>query len=279
MNTRRLAGDVGAEVPRVARREQREVGDHVHVRRPTRPARRPSPRSRRCRSSRRYSMQSAIQSTCCSIDTTMLVSTDGLPGPEMVNRFGKPGDPEPEVGARARAPTRRAALRRRARGCRSPAARRSSRRSRWRTRWQSTSTCSVADVARRCGVIALDRRRADVDELDVGAVERLEVAGVDAQPLAADHLLRRQQLGDRRVVRRSRRILPRTNSAAVSLAVGSISRSVNAPRNGKPPLLPARLELARRAPRRRPRAPTVRLARQRDPKPVAIARLPARSPA
>ena len=26
-------------------------------------------------------MQSAIQSTCCSIETTMLDSTDGLPGP------------------------------------------------------------------------------------------------------------------------------------------------------------------------------------------------------
>src|SRR4249919_1111700 len=39
---------------------------------------------------RRASMQSAIQSTCCSIDGSMLVSTDGLPGPVMVNRLGKP---------------------------------------------------------------------------------------------------------------------------------------------------------------------------------------------
>ena len=40
-------------------------------------------------------MQSVIQLTCCSIDTTMLVSTDGLPGPEIVNRFGKPATPSP----------------------------------------------------------------------------------------------------------------------------------------------------------------------------------------
>ena len=33
---------------------------------------------------------SRMYSTCCSIDTTMLVSTDGLPGPVTVNRFGKP---------------------------------------------------------------------------------------------------------------------------------------------------------------------------------------------
>ena len=35
-------------------------------------------------------MRSAIHSTCCSIDTTMFESTDGLPGPVMVNRLGKP---------------------------------------------------------------------------------------------------------------------------------------------------------------------------------------------
>src|SRR5580704_18883937 len=31
--------------------------------------------------SRRYPMQSATHSTCCSIDGSMLVSTEGLPGP------------------------------------------------------------------------------------------------------------------------------------------------------------------------------------------------------
>src|ERR1700760_2727048 len=39
--------------------------------------------------------QSAIQSTCCSIDTIMFDSTDGLPGPVIVNRFGKPTDIKP----------------------------------------------------------------------------------------------------------------------------------------------------------------------------------------
>ena len=41
-------------------------------------------------SSRRRSSWSAIQSTCCSIDTDMFDSTDGLPGPVIMNRFGKP---------------------------------------------------------------------------------------------------------------------------------------------------------------------------------------------
>ena len=35
-------------------------------------------------------MQATIQSTCCSIETIMLLSTEGLPGPVTVNRFGKP---------------------------------------------------------------------------------------------------------------------------------------------------------------------------------------------
>ncbi|CAA9225662.1 MAG: hypothetical protein AVDCRST_MAG04-851 [uncultured Acetobacteraceae bacterium] len=43
-----------------------------------------APRSRMC------ATQSAIQSTCCSIDTIMLLSTEGLPGPVIMNRFGKP---------------------------------------------------------------------------------------------------------------------------------------------------------------------------------------------
>ena len=40
-------------------------------------------------------MQSAIQSTWCSIDTIMLVSTEVLPGPAIVNRFGKPAIARP----------------------------------------------------------------------------------------------------------------------------------------------------------------------------------------
>ena len=39
--------------------------------------------------------QSAIQSTCCSMVGSMLVSTDGLPGPVIVNRLGKPATARP----------------------------------------------------------------------------------------------------------------------------------------------------------------------------------------
>ena len=39
--------------------------------------------------------QSAIHSTCCSIDTTMLDRTDGLPGPVTMNRLGNPAAATP----------------------------------------------------------------------------------------------------------------------------------------------------------------------------------------
>ena len=35
-------------------------------------------------------MQSATHSTCCSIEVAMLLGTDGLPGPVIMNRLGKP---------------------------------------------------------------------------------------------------------------------------------------------------------------------------------------------
>src|SRR5262245_63311942 len=38
----------------------------------------------------RYDRQSAIQSTCCSMAMTMLLRTDGLPGPVRMKRLGKP---------------------------------------------------------------------------------------------------------------------------------------------------------------------------------------------
>src|SRR5438128_1727054 len=41
------------------------------------------------------SIQSAIQSTCCSMDTIMLLSTEGLPGPVMANRLGNPATVSP----------------------------------------------------------------------------------------------------------------------------------------------------------------------------------------
>src|SRR5690349_12387651 len=38
---------------------------------------------------------SVIHSTCCSIEGSILVRTDGLPGPVIMNRFGKPADIRP----------------------------------------------------------------------------------------------------------------------------------------------------------------------------------------
>ena len=52
--------------------------------------------------------------------------------------------------------------------------------------------------AGRCD--ALDRGLADVDQAHVGTVEGLPVAGVDAQPLAADDVLRRQDLRGLRIL-------------------------------------------------------------------------------
>ena len=48
----------------------------------------------------------------------MLASTDGLPGPVTVNRFGKPDRLEPEVRARAVGPHVAQRERRRGHGCR-----------------------------------------------------------------------------------------------------------------------------------------------------------------
>ena len=43
----------------------------------------------------KWVMHSAIQSTCCSIDTIMLLSTEGLPGPVIVKRLGNPATASP----------------------------------------------------------------------------------------------------------------------------------------------------------------------------------------
>ena len=40
-------------------------------------------------------MASATQSTCCSMETIMLDSTDGLPGPVIMNRLGNPAEAMP----------------------------------------------------------------------------------------------------------------------------------------------------------------------------------------
>src|SRR5689334_7578371 len=41
-------------------------------------------------SARKWARQSAIQSTCCSMDAIMFDRTDGLPGPVMAKKLGKP---------------------------------------------------------------------------------------------------------------------------------------------------------------------------------------------
>ena len=47
---------------------------------------------------------------------------------------------------------------------------------------------------------ALDRRLRDVDQLHVRQIVGLEVAGIDAQPLAAEDVVRAQQVGGRRIL-------------------------------------------------------------------------------
>ena len=53
-------------------------------------------------------MQSAIQSTCCSMDTIMSLSTEGLPGTVIANRLGKPATVSPRY---VRGPSAHASLR------------------------------------------------------------------------------------------------------------------------------------------------------------------------
>src|SRR5262245_25066224 len=45
--------------------------------------------------SRMYVMQSDTHSTCCSADTMTFDNADGLPGPVIVNMFGKPATMSP----------------------------------------------------------------------------------------------------------------------------------------------------------------------------------------
>ena len=118
MNTRGFPGNVRPEIPRVARGEQRRVGDLVDVLNPrlgesTRSLR--SPRSRLAqvgRCSRRSSSHAARWRS------TMLARTDGLPGPVIDEQVRKAGDTEPEVGPRAECPASRSGDAVACRGCR-----------------------------------------------------------------------------------------------------------------------------------------------------------------
>ena len=47
---------------------------------------------------------------------------------------------------------------------------------------------------------ALDRRLRDVDQFDVRQIVGLEIAGIDAEALAAEHIVRTQQLGGGRIL-------------------------------------------------------------------------------
>src|ERR1700731_3842106 len=148
-------------------------------------------------SSRKYPMQSATHSTCCSIDGSMLVSTEGLPGPVMVKRLGKPAMPRPRY---VFGPSRHFSL----------------------SAWQGAAD---VDLQQRPGhrieagrehdridcvflILGpnasrrdrLDRLAADVDQGDIWAVIGLPVAGIDAEPLAADDVARREHLSDLRIV-------------------------------------------------------------------------------
>ena len=89
----RLARDVRADVPRPGERVNVPSARvltcaPIHVRHHR------SPRSRNTAVAHRLE-KSLIQSTCCSIETTMLLSTDGLPGPVTMNMFGKPATARP----------------------------------------------------------------------------------------------------------------------------------------------------------------------------------------
>ena len=254
MNTRGLPGTLAPRYHELHDGEQREVGDLVHVVDPRvlRLGRRPRCAGGRCRA--RYSMQSVIQFTCCSIETTMLVSTDGLPGPVMVKRLGKPDTAEARDSVRGPSAHASAGAVRRDHGCRCSSSAPVIASKPVAKTMQSSSNSPVADP-QSVGGDLLDRRLAHVDELDVVAVEGLEVAGVDAQPLAADHGLRRQTFGDRRDPSRSRGSSARTNSAAVSLAL-AIEEQVDEGARGtagrRAPSAPRR---PGSAPRARPRGP------------------------
>ena len=112
-------------------------------------------------------MQSAIHSTCCSMETIMLLSTDGLVGPVIVKRFGKPAIAEAEVRARALRPGVAQ------RGPRAPVMSTASRApviaSNPVASTIASNSCSASVVRMPRSVIASERRAAQVDEVDVVA--------------------------------------------------------------------------------------------------------------
>src|SRR6266540_1871845 len=139
---------------------------------------------------RRYSTQSAIQSACCSIDTIMLLSTEGLPGPVMVKRFGKPA-----MATRAFRPL---LLQRPAT---SPADVDGEKGARHgveaRGEDDAVERIRLVPGAQPVRGYGLDGRCLQVDQGDIAAVEGGVVVGVDAQALGAQRIVPRQErLGD-----------------------------------------------------------------------------------
>ena len=138
------------------------------------------------RCSRRCSRQSAIHSTCCSIDDDHIGQHRRAARPGDREQVREPGDLQAEIGARPVVPhVRRLGPSRPRMSMR--AANRSWRRSPWRRRWRRPRT-----PGRPCWMPLgdLDERLAlQVDETHVGVVG-LVVALVEARALAAEGILR-----------------------------------------------------------------------------------------
>ncbi len=191
-------------------------------------------------------MQSAAHSTCCSMETIMLLRTDGLPGPVMRKRLGNPGGLDAEVCARSRPPTSPRSDGRLGRGCRRRARRRSWHRNRWRTRAHRAGSRPSADThtPRRD---LLDRRSPEIDERHVVAVVGLEVAGVDTQPFRPERMVgRTEHVGDLGIVHDPRGSSRARSRRQARWPPGCVTRSENVLRKPNPPVVPASLEHPRR---------------------------------
>ena len=86
----RLSRHVGADAAAVRLRIDGAPGQRGDVRDPGRLLCIAPRFGRRALARAQGARQSAIHATCCSVDAGMSVSTGGLPGPVMANRFGKP---------------------------------------------------------------------------------------------------------------------------------------------------------------------------------------------
>jgi hypothetical protein len=102
-------------------------------------------------------------------------------------------------------------------------------------RISASSVCAPAASHQAGGGEALDRRRRQIDQAHVRPVEGGVVAGVHAQPLAADGVVGHSAAAVAGSLTMPR-ILLRTNSPASSLAAGLTIRSLKVPSRPKPPI-------------------------------------------